>query len=114
MTYEITKDCINCNACRVQCPTNAIQVINGILFIDPNLCNDCVGYHGTPQCASVCPTNHGCIPSRITDNNLSDYWQSWFKVYNELVTKLETKENPYWHNWFAVYSEKLKCLLTEK
>jgi ferredoxin len=63
MSYTITSECIVCDRCRVECPTHAISFNHGILLIDPTTCNHCLGYYGTPQCAAVCPTNSGCVPS---------------------------------------------------
>lgn len=69
MSIIITDDCINCGACAVECPTEAIYepgesfAVNGKLF-DPlsnehffivtEICNECSGLK-TIKCVAVCP-----------------------------------------------------------
>ncbi|HOJ02899.1 MAG TPA: 4Fe-4S binding protein [Bacteroidota bacterium] len=68
----ITDDCINCNACIDECPSNAIYaagesyVVNGetrapmsedITFSVPELCTMCEGYSDSPSCIDVCPSD---------------------------------------------------------
>ncbi|MEA5508206.1 4Fe-4S binding protein [Crocosphaera sp. UHCC 0190] len=117
MSYTITDQCITCHRCHKACPTGAIKIQNNVLLIDPTLCNDCQGYYGTPQCASVCPTNSGCLPTyQVTGglkNQVADYWDSWFNHYNNLVARLKGKQtNPYWEQWFDVYSQEILTLTT--
>ncbi|ACK65828.1 4Fe-4S ferredoxin iron-sulfur binding domain protein [Rippkaea orientalis PCC 8801] len=118
MSYTITSDCIACDRCRVQCPTNAIRIESGVLLIDPTQCNHCVGSYGTPQCAAMCPTNFGCLPDNscfweVSDLQLTDYWDAWFIRYQSLVTGLKTKgHHKYWQHWFDVYSQKLATLFS--
>ncbi|WP_013323678.1 4Fe-4S binding protein [Gloeothece verrucosa] len=126
MSYTITNNCIGCDRCYVQCPTGAIQKVDGLLLIDSTLCNDCVGYHGTPQCASICPTNGGCIPSAASitpeptwvpqalKSEVSPYWDSWFARYNYLMQRLKSGDQTgYWQHWFDTYSSKLTSLLSQ-
>ncbi len=61
MAYMITDDCIACDACRSECPVEAISEGDPIYVIDPEKCVECEGYHDEPQCASVCPTD-ACVP----------------------------------------------------
>lgn len=122
MSYTITDHCIGCDRCLVQCPTNAIQKVDGLFIIDSTLCNNCLGYYGTPQCASICPTNSGCVPrftlineqdSKDEECNLPSYWDSWFVRYNYLMGRLKTKRTTqYWQHWFDFYSSKLTSLLS--
>lgn len=68
MSYFIIDDCINCGACEVECPTEAIYKpgkiykINGKyfnalsnehFFIVPELCNECVDFDEL-KCISIC------------------------------------------------------------
>jgi len=68
----ITDDCINCNACIDECPSNAIYEpgteyeVNGetkpamsddITFSVPELCTMCEGYSDEPSCIDVCPSD---------------------------------------------------------
>jgi ferredoxin len=75
MSLIITEECINCGACQPECPNNAIYP-NGegyeymgqsfpalsadYYYIVPQKCTECVGFHDTEQCVSVCPAD--CIP----------------------------------------------------
>ncbi len=117
MSYTITDQCINCSRCRNACPTGAITLQDNVFLIDATRCNDCQGYYGTPQCASVCPTNSACLPSyQVTGgskNQIADYWDLWFNRYNKLVHKLKGKQtNPYWERWFDAYSQEISTLMT--
>ena len=60
MALMITDECINCDVCEPECPTNAISQGEEIYEIDPNLCTQCVGHYDEPQCQQVCPVD--CIP----------------------------------------------------
>jgi len=59
MALRITEECINCDVCEPQCPNQAIYFGAQIYEIDPDLCTECVGHHGEPQCQVVCPVE--CI-----------------------------------------------------
>jgi len=59
MALLITEECINCDVCEPQCPNQAIYFGAEIYAIDPNLCTECVGHFGEPQCQVVCPVE--CI-----------------------------------------------------
>jgi len=119
MTYTITNDCISCDRCLSVCPTGAIQKDSSHYSIDPTICNNCVGHYGVPQCASICPTSHGCIPGTSFAfnepelKNSSDYWQRWFAMYEHLLCHLNDKHRDYWNSWFNSYSHTLSHLLAE-
>jgi ferredoxin len=55
MAMKITEECISCGACEPECPTNSISEGDTIYVIDAATCVECVGYHDSPQCVSVCP-----------------------------------------------------------
>ena len=61
MSTFINEDCINCGACEPECPNNAISEGDDIYEINPDLCTECVGFHGDEACQSVCPVEC-CIP----------------------------------------------------
>jgi ferredoxin len=61
MSLMITEECINCDACRPECPNEAITAGDSIYVISPELCTECVGFFDEPQCASVCPVDC-CVP----------------------------------------------------
>ncbi|MGF1491379.1 MAG: helix-turn-helix domain-containing protein [Microcoleaceae cyanobacterium] len=58
MPYSITKECVRCDNCIPECPTDAIKVLeDGKYWIDPTECNQCEGYFPEPQCLNICPVN---------------------------------------------------------
>ena len=61
MATKITEECINCGACEPECPNEAISEGEDIYVIDPNLCTECVGFHGQEACQAVCPVEC-CVP----------------------------------------------------
>lgn len=61
MALMITQDCTNCDACRDECPNEAIHEGDTAYVIDPDRCTECVGAHDEPQCALVCPVE-ACVP----------------------------------------------------
>lgn len=70
MATYITDECINCGACEPECPNGAITEGDEIFQIDPNLCTECVGFHGDEACQTVCPVEC-CIPDPdVRENEL--------------------------------------------
>jgi ferredoxin len=72
MATHITDECINCGACEPECPNEAISEGDDKYVIDPNLCTECVGFHGYEACQSVCPVEC-CLPDpnvRETEDEL--------------------------------------------
>ena len=69
MALIINDECINCDVCEPECPNAAISQGEDIYIINPDLCTECVGHHGLPQCVEVCPVD--CIdkdPKHVEDN----------------------------------------------
>jgi ferredoxin len=77
MATMITSDCINCGACEPECPNTAIYqggvdwelngvthpaIADGIFYIVPEKCTECVGFYDQEACAAVCPVDC-CIPN---------------------------------------------------
>lgn len=60
MAFKITEECIACGACTPECPNEAISEGDPIYIIQPDRCNECVGFYDTQQCASVCPVD-ACV-----------------------------------------------------
>lgn len=65
----ITEECINCGACKIVCPANAIfepsekivydnrilsPLTNEHFFISQDLCNSCIQF-SEKKCSTVCP-----------------------------------------------------------
>ena len=65
MATIITDECINCGVCEPECLNGAIDDGEGegldFYYIDPELCTECVGFHGEEACQEVCPVDC-CIP----------------------------------------------------
>ena len=61
MATIITDECINCGVCEPECPNEAISEGEDFYEIDPELCTECVGFHGEEACQEVCPVDC-CIP----------------------------------------------------
>ena len=65
MATIITDECNNCAVCEPECPNEAIDDGSGegldYYYIDPELCTECVGFHGEEACQEVCPVDC-CIP----------------------------------------------------
>lgn len=61
MAMKITSDCINCGACKDECPNSAIvgddKNPDGaeIHYIFANKCDECGG--GSQACVDVCPSD---------------------------------------------------------
>jgi len=61
MALKIADECIACDACREECPNEAIEESDPIYIIDTDRCTECVGHYDEPQCIAVCPVD--CISS---------------------------------------------------
>jgi ferredoxin len=59
MALLINDDCTSCDACKSECPNQAISESSPIYVIDASKCTECVGAHDEPQCVLVCPAD--CI-----------------------------------------------------
>ena len=57
MSLMINDECIACDACREECPNEAIDENDPIYIIDPDRCTECIGYYDEPACISVCPVD---------------------------------------------------------
>lgn len=53
MALMIDDECIACDACREECPNDAIDAGDPIYIIDPDRCTECYG--DEPNCIAVCP-----------------------------------------------------------
>ncbi|HEY3269318.1 MAG TPA: 4Fe-4S binding protein [Armatimonadota bacterium] len=56
MAKRINQDlCIQCAACKDECPNGGIAEIEGVYMVDPRLCEECTGFTGSSRCEEVCP-----------------------------------------------------------
>jgi ferredoxin len=81
MSLLITDDCIACDACREECPNEAIEEGDPIYIIESDRCTECVCSYDEPQCVEVCPVD--CI---VLDKNNQETMQ-------ELQFKFKQLEN---------------------
>lgn len=56
MSLMIGEECIACDACREECPNDAIEEGDPTYTIDPDRCTECVGEYDEPACLAACPT----------------------------------------------------------
>ena len=59
MSLIINDECIACDACLDECPTEAIEEGDPIYVIDGDRCTECVSVYDEPSGISVCPVD--CI-----------------------------------------------------
>ena len=84
MSLIIIEECIACDACREECPTEAIEEGDPIYIIDPDRCTECVGVYDEPACIAVCPVD--CI---IPDkDNVETVAELQFK-YEQIMAEYE-------------------------
>ncbi|MCJ7765708.1 MAG: YfhL family 4Fe-4S dicluster ferredoxin [Thiovulaceae bacterium] len=57
MALLINEECIACDACREECPTEAIEEGDPIYIVDPDRCTECAGVYDEPICIAVCPVD---------------------------------------------------------
>ena len=51
----INDECINCDMCVPQCPSESIAMAEKHYQINPATCIGCEDYYHTPTCIDVCP-----------------------------------------------------------
>lgn len=83
MALFISDECIACDACREECPNEAIEENEPVYIIDSDRCTECVGYYDEPSCIAVCPVD--CIIPDV--NNVENVEELMFK-FEQLQKKL--------------------------
>ena len=84
MSLIITDDCIACDACREECPNQAIEEGDPVYIIDSDRCTECVGHYEEPACIEVCPVE--CI---ILDTNNQETIQELNFKFDQLQKEEE-------------------------
>ncbi|HHH20151.1 MAG TPA: 4Fe-4S dicluster domain-containing protein [Campylobacterales bacterium] len=86
MAVFITEECINCDACALECPVAAILDENNEkspyddrYYVKPESCVECVGHADQPRCAEACPTE-GAI---VWDMPYTTDFESYYAAGNE-------------------------------
>lgn len=63
MSLSIVESCVNCWACEMLCPNDAIYEASPHFLIDPKKCTECEGDYADPQCAAICPIEGAILNS---------------------------------------------------
>lgn len=50
--------CIGCGACTMECPFEALDIVDGVAVVDPEKCKDCT------KCTKICPADALSMPER--------------------------------------------------
>ena len=105
MATIITDECINCGVCEPECPNTAIDDGSGedldYYYIDPELCTECVGFHGEEACQEVCPVDC-CIPDediveteeQLLENAKKIHPDQEFPALDDLTNETSLFRNP--------------------
>ena len=105
MATIITEECINCGVCEPECPNEAIDdgTKGGvdIYYIDPDLCTECVGFHGEEACQEVCPVDC-CVPDEDRKESEEELLEKAKKIHpdqdfpalDELTNETSLFRNP--------------------
>jgi|TARA_R100001244_G_scaffold121374_1_gene91017 ferredoxin len=105
MATLITDECINCGVCEPECPNGAIDDGSNedldFYYIDPELCTECVGFHGQEACQEVCPVDC-CIPDddkretevELLEKALKIHPDDTFPALDKLTNKTSLFRNP--------------------
>jgi len=86
MSVLITDECINCDACALECPVAAILDDGNVknpsdskYYVKPESCVECVGHADLPRCAEACPTE-GAI---VWDMPYTTDYEAYFSAGHE-------------------------------
>jgi ferredoxin len=101
MATTITDECINCGVCEPECPNDAISEGEDYYVIDPELCTECVGFHGEEACQEVCPVDC-CIPDEDIKESEEElllraqklHPEDTFPALEELTAETSPMRNP--------------------
>ncbi len=89
MATMITDECILCGMCEIECPNQSSREGDSGFAINPNLCTECVGFHGVEACQEACPVEC-CIPDPSFRETEVDLLARAVKIHGEEeIPKLE-------------------------
>jgi len=82
MAVMITDACISCEACAPECPVAAIldesnekNPKDGIFYVKPESCVECVGHADIPRCAEACPTEGAIVWDMPYTIDFNEYYK---------------------------------------
>jgi ferredoxin len=82
MAVMITDECISCDACAPECPVAAIledgnekNPQDGILYVKPESCVECVGHADEPRCVEACPTEGAIVWDMPYTMDFNEYYK---------------------------------------
>ena len=82
MAVMITDECISCEACAPECPVAAIldesnekNPQDGIFYVKPESCVECVGHADIPRCAEACPTEGAIVWDMPYTTDFNEYYK---------------------------------------
>lgn len=87
MALEITQECIGCSACKIVCPSKAINRQEHTYSIS-HRCNECSGLE-QPQCASICPVENAIINTQGVALNPTGSLQPHTNILEEILFRQE-------------------------
>ncbi len=61
MSVKIVELCVNCFACMMVCPNDAIYESKPHFKVNSRKCTECAGDYDTPQCATICPVEEAIL-----------------------------------------------------
>lgn len=83
MAVLITQECINCDACALECPVAAIlddsnekNPHDDKYYVKPESCVECVGHADIPRCAEACPTEGAIVWDMPYTTDYEEYYAS--------------------------------------
>lgn len=84
MAVLITEECINCDACLLECPVAAILDDSNEknphnserYYVKPESCVECVGHADMPRCAEACPTEGSIVWDMPYTTDYEEYYAS--------------------------------------
>lgn len=82
MAVMITDECINCDACALECPVAAIldeqnekNPYDAKYYVKPESCVECVGHADIPRCAEACPTEGAIVWGMPYTTEFNNYYK---------------------------------------
>lgn len=93
MSVSIVQRCVNCFACMIVCPNEAIYESKPHFMVNPHKCTECEGDFDAPQCATICPVEEAILDAQgVAINPLGTLTGIPAERYRELEAKFAEYE----------------------